>query len=428
MLLGEFIQQPTSRHNRRGDMKSSASLSTRNANRFQTLSRLLAGGSDIPLTSLLADLAASFGLTETGLRWPVNGPPQVSANFGTDKGCTFDSEAASRLAAARSSDETMTDPMGARFLIPLIFANRSNGLLWARPSDEAGWLEEDRTALVLAAQCLSKHAAVIDRIGTADQARIAQRMHDAAQVSGKIAHDFDNIFTGVVGFAEMATSIVDGSSPLRTYLKEILSAGSRGIQFTQQLHQLSRSGIARPLPAVIGPVLANEETRIRKTPGVRIQTGIASDLPAVAVDASNLQVIFAHLLDNAAEAMPAGGSIRIAAELIELAESEARDLLGNASAGPFVGMTISDEGPGVKEEHRKRLFVEPFFTTKVRHRGLGLSVIYRIVHAHRGGVRYEAPPGGGSIVHLFLPLAAARAATLPNGNSEINRIPRGLAS
>jgi signal transduction histidine kinase len=316
--------------------------------------------------------------------------------------------------------------MGERFLIPLVFANRSNGLFWARPSGDAGWLEEDRTALVLAAQCLARSAALLDRIGSADQSRIAQRMHDAALVSGKIAHDFDNIFTGVVGFAEMALPIVEPSSPVRQYLKEIMSAGGRGIQFTQQLHQLSRSGVARSLPALIGSVLATEESRIRKNSNVRIQSAIGGNLPAVAVDAGCLQMAIAHLLDNAVEASSAGGLLHVAAELIELAESEARDLLGNASAGPFVRVCISDEGSGVKEENRKRLFVEPFFTTKVRHRGLGLPVVYRILHAHRGGVRYEAF-GSGTMFQLFLPLAA-RTAVSPPAPPEINRTPRGQAS
>jgi signal transduction histidine kinase len=408
-------------------MKSSASISARNANRYQTLSRLLAGGADVPLPSLLAELAASFDLVETGLRWPVLGLPQVSATIGADKGCGVDAETGTRLAAARSSDEVLADPMGSRFLIPLVFTSRSNGMLWALPSGDASWQEEDRTALVLAAQCLAKHPAVLERIGAADQSRITQRMQDAALVSGKIAHDFDNIFTGVVGFAEMALPLVDPSLPVRQYLKEIMSAGNRGIQFTQQLHQLSRSGVARSLPALIGPILATEEARIRKNTTVRIQLAINNDLPAVALDATSLQVVFAHLLDNAVEASPPGGLLSVTSELIELAESEARDLLGNASAGPFVGICVSDEGSGVKEVHRKRLFVEPFFTTKVRHRGLGLPVVYRIVHAHRGGVRYQAS-GRGSIFQLFLPLAAARAAVSPTGTSEINRIQRGQAS
>src|SRR6266545_5847681 len=136
-------------------MKSSVSLSTRNANRYLTLSRLLAGGPGIHLESLLADLAASFGLCEAGLRWPVLGSPQVAVAVGTTDGCDWDDATAARLASAQSSQEVLADPMGTRFLIPLVFENRRNGVFWAAPSGVSALTEEDRLALVLAAQCLA---------------------------------------------------------------------------------------------------------------------------------------------------------------------------------------------------------------------------------------------------------------------------------
>jgi signal transduction histidine kinase len=399
-------------------MKSSASIAARNANRYQTLSRVLGAGTGTSLPSVLEDLALSFGLAEAGVRWPVSGPQQVLATVGTEKECGYDRETAAQLASAHSSDEVLVDPMGSRFLIPLVFESRSNGVFWARLSSQTNGLEEDRTALVLAAQCLARHSALLEMIGAADKIRIAQRMQDAAAAAGRIAHDFDNIFTGVVGFAEMAISVLEANATVRQYLNEIMSAGNRGIQFTQQLHQLSRSGVAKPMPTALGPVLASEEARVRKIPNVRIEVETASGLPAVAVDSSSLQILLAHLLDNAVDASPPGGLIRVSAQLIELSEGEAGDLLGNASAGPFVAVRIADEGPGVKGEYRKRLFVEPFFTTKVRRRGLGLPVVYRIVHAHRGGIRFESTAGRGSTVEIALPLAAARPSA-----TETNRIP-----
>ncbi len=399
-------------------MKSSASIAARNANRYQTLSRVLTGGTGTPLTAVLDDLAASFGLAEAGVRWPVRGPQQVLAMVGAENECGFGEETAAQLASAHSSEEVLADPMGSRFLIPLVFEGRSNGVLWARLSGQTNWLEEDRTALVLAAQCLARHPSLLEMVGGADSTRIAQRMQDAAAAAGRIAHDFDNIFTGVVGFAEMAVSMLEANSLVRQYLQEIMAAGNRGIQFTQQLHQLSRSGVAKPMPTAIGPILASEEARIRKNPNVRIQVETGSGLPPVAVDSGILQVLLAHLLDNGVDASPAGGLIRVSAQLIELSEGEAGDLLGNASAGPFVAVRIADEGAGVKDEHRKRLFVEPFFTTKVRRRGLGLPVVYRIVHAHLGGIRFESTPGRGSTVEVALPLAAARPCA-----TETNRIP-----
>jgi signal transduction histidine kinase len=238
-------------------------------------------------------------------------------------------------------------------------------------------------------------------------------LHDASTVAGRIAHDFDNIFTGVVGFAEMVQSMLEPGSLQHQYVSEIVSAANRGIAFTAQLHQMSRSGAARMSVTTVSSVLGREEARLRKNANldVKLQFASPNDLPPVAMDASALQQVLGNLLDNAVEASPPSGAVRVCAALIELSDEQAREYLGAASAGPFVELRIVDEGPGVRDDHRKKLFVEPFFTTKVRHRGLGLPVALRVLSAHRGGVRYEAQ-ARGSAFHVVLPLAAARAPEL----------------
>jgi signal transduction histidine kinase len=259
-----------------------------------------------------------------------------------------------------------------------------------------------------------RQPAFVDLIGASrERLRISQRLHDASMVAGKIAHDFDNIFTGVVGFAEMVHSMLEPGSLQHQYVSEIVAAANRGIAFTAQLHQMSRSGAARMSSTSVSGVLGREEARLRKNANldVKLQFASPNDLPPVAMDASALQQVLGNLLDNAVEASPPAGAVRVSASLIELSDEQAREFLGSASAGPFVELRIVDEGPGVREDHRKKLFVEPFFTTKVRHRGLGLPVALRVLTAHRGGVRYDAP-ARGSAFHVVLPLAAARAPEL----------------
>jgi signal transduction histidine kinase len=172
---------------------------------------------------------------------------------------------------------------------------------------------------------------------------------------------------------------------------------------------MSRCGSARPTPTAVSSVLGREEARLKKIANlnVKLQFASPSDLPPVAMDGGALQQVLGNILDNAVEASPAGGAIRVSAALIELSELEAREYLGAASAGPYVELRIADEGPGIRDDQRKRLFVEPFFTTKIRHRGLGLPVSLRVLIAHRGGVRIEVP-SRGSVFHVALPLAAAR--------------------
>ncbi len=103
---------------------------------------------------------------------------------------------------------------------------------------------------------------------------------------------------------------------------------------------------------------------------------------------------------------------------MELTDADARAHLGRVGVGAHLQITVSDNGPGIKPDVRRRLFVEPFFTTKVRHRGLGLAVAYRVLCSHRGGIQIEPvpAPGTGTQVRIVLPLAAARPPAVANGS------------
>lgn len=104
------------------------------------------------------------------------------------------------------------------------------------------------------------------------------------------------------------------------------------------------------------------------------------------------------------------GSFELPRRPTELSEAEAKTYLGKSVGGSHLLIAITDSGVGMKPEVRRRLLVEPFFTTKVRHRGLGLAIAYRILCAHRGGLQIDTvpPPGTGTQVRVVLPLAAAR--------------------
>jgi signal transduction histidine kinase len=195
--------------------------------------------------------------------------------------------------------------------------------------------------------------------------------------------------------------------------------GQRGITFTQQLHHLSRSNQVKPNPGAVPLAISKEETRLKPiTPlGVRFEKEFSANLPPVAVEAGPLQIVLGHLLENAVEACPQGGVVRVSARPVELTDADARGYLGRVGVGGYLQITVSDTGPGIKPEVRRRLFVEPFFTTKVRHRGLGLAIAYRVLCSHRGGIQLEPvpAPGTGTQVRVVLPLATARPPVLATG-------------
>src|SRR5262249_15253061 len=138
-----------------------------------------------------------------------------------------------------------------------------------------------------------------------DQARLRERLLDAGTISGRIAHAFDNILTGILGFAELTLSQTGANSPHHPFLEEVLKAAQQGVLLTQQLHFFSRCAVPTVGPATLAYAAAEEEARFRPLlpPGVEFRVDVPADLPSIAMDAQLLRQVIGHLLDNAREAM-----------------------------------------------------------------------------------------------------------------------------
>jgi signal transduction histidine kinase len=249
-----------------------------------------------------------------------------------------------------------------------------------------------------------------------DPAQLARRLSDAALVVGRAAHDFDNVLQGVIGFADLTLGLLPPGTPAHAYVTELLKVGQRGLTLTQQMHQFSRGGTSRPQPGRPGLVLEVEAGRLRGglPPGVSLVTDAPPDLPAVALDTEPLRQVVGHLLDNACEAASAGGPggqsppagvVTATARRITLDSVTAAEYLGAVAPGEHVLLTVTDTGPGIAPEVRRRLFVEPFYTTKPRHRGLGLAVVYRILHTHRAGLVLAPNAPKGTLARVALPVS-----------------------
>jgi signal transduction histidine kinase len=343
--------------------------------------------------ALLTDLCAAFGLRDAGFRWPADGPAVVVVETGPAPSPVF----------------------AAAVPVPGV----ADGRLWAD-----GPVGDDEF-LRLAAVALGHSPAVRKLLGpAADQARVAQRLDDAARVAGRVAHDMDNVFQGVTGFHALSLEVLSPASPAYQNIREAEAAARKGMRFCDQLHQLSRGGAARPIPAAVPAALEKEVARLGKAfPAVRFEVSKPADLPPVACEQAGLQLILGLILDNAAEATPKDGTVRVATRLVELAPADLPGFLGRPATGPHVEVRVSDAGPGLSDEAKQRMFVEPFYTTKFRHRGLGLSVVYRMIHAHRGGVQADGQPGQGTTVRVVFPLAAARVPAVEPGRSFGGTVP-----
>ena len=289
-------------------------------------------------------------------------------------------------------------------------------LLWLEDEGRREWSTKEQGTLTLAVLALARGAnqpAAHPWSRWLERSRRQQRLEEAAIVVGRLVHDFNNVLTGILGFTELTLSQLAPNSASYDYINGAFQAAQQGTQLITQLSLFSKRSKARSQPADLAPVVAEEEKRVRKAWGDAIvfEVRLPEALPALAMDPDSIQQVLGRLLDNAREAIAAKGTVTLSAREARLNHWDCLELFGNASPGPFVEITVSDTGAGFSEEARQRIFAQPFFSTKPRHRGLGLASVYGILHAHRGGIRLEHSSGPGTVAHVYVPPVNAEAAT-----------------
>jgi signal transduction histidine kinase len=240
-------------------------------------------------------------------------------------------------------------------------------------------------------------------------------LETASAVAGRLAHDFGNLLTGILGYTELSLLRLPADAPARRFLNEALRSGEA---VRHLLGRLSLFGGCSAVPdqaADPAVVLLEQAERCRPlwAPAVRLECRLPAGLPPVAVPPDLLRQLFHEVLDNAREAIAAAGVVTVEARHAELPAEACPELLGGAQPGPHLEVSVTDTGCGLSPRLRGRLFREPLLSTKPGHRGLGLAVVFGILRAHRGGFRLDDGDDGGTVVRLFLPLARETTAFHP---------------
>jgi signal transduction histidine kinase len=235
--------------------------------------------------------------------------------------------------------------------------------------------------------------------------RSQQRLEDAALAVRRVAHDYGNVLTGILGFAELALKQMSVNHPATGYLAEIVRSAQQAERLTNQLRLLSRRHWTLNQPARLAEVAASEAERIReKFPTICLAIDLVDGLPHLSLDSEPVRHVLGQLLDNAAEAVIKGGKVCLRARVVQFQERDCAELLGNARPGSFVEVAVEDSGCGLSAEVRERLFVEPFFTTKSQRRGYGLYIVFGVLQSHGGGFRIDSLlPSGGTVARAYLP-------------------------
>ncbi len=237
------------------------------------------------------------------------------------------------------------------------------------------------------------------------QLREAQKMESIGLLAGGIAHDFNNLMTSVLGNASLASEELPPDSGARRMIEAIAAAAERAAELTRQLLAYAGKGGFFRAPLDVSEVAARGAELVRAAAPaiIEFRLDLASNLPPVMADMSQIQQIVTNLALNAVEAIgdrPGTVTVRTAVKHLEEGAAAA---WGRIHDGDYVAVIVEDTGCGMDHATRRRIF-EPFFTTKFMGRGLGLAAVGGIVRSLGGAVVVRSEVGRGTAVEVLIPL------------------------
>ncbi|MBI3884999.1 MAG: PAS domain S-box protein [Opitutae bacterium] len=234
----------------------------------------------------------------------------------------------------------------------------------------------------------------------------AQKMEALGTLAGGVAHDFNNILTGILNYAELAKMSAPENTEVVNYIDEVTNAGRRARDLVAQILAFSRSELCAPQPMHLDPVVREALRLLRSTlpANVEIVQRMADDAPVVLADPSQMHQVVMNLCVNASQAIrDRTGRIEVGLAAFKADRKFVHQHPG-FPPGVALKLTVSDTGPGMDQRTLNRIF-EPFFTTKApgEGTGLGLPVVHGIVKNHRGVIEVFSQPGEGVTVQVYLP-------------------------
>nr|WP_314961950.1 PAS domain S-box protein [Bradyrhizobium cosmicum] len=243
-----------------------------------------------------------------------------------------------------------------------------------------------------------------DKIAAEERIRQAEKMEAVGQLTGGVAHDFNNILTVITGTIEILADAVAKAPELAAITKMIDEAAGRGAELTQHLLAFARKQPLQPREIDINSLIIDTAKLLRPTLGEQIQIeSVFEDESCVAiVDPNQLTTAILNLALNARDAMPGGGKLIVETGAAYLDEVYAS--VNDVRPGHYVLIAVSDTGTGIPANMLARVF-DPFFTSKGpgKGTGLGLSMVYGFIKQSAGHIKIYSEEGHGTTIKMYLP-------------------------
>ncbi len=261
----------------------------------------------------------------------------------------------------------------------------------------------------------------------------AQRLEALGRLTGGVAHDFNNLLTAILGTVHLLERHLGTAADekVRKYLAMARDAVQRGARLNSSLLAFARRQQLHTASIDANELVQGFAPLIQRALGEAVTLSLVLDaeLPPCRADASQLEAALLNLAINARDALPRGGTVTLTTRPAQL---DAALLDGNADARPgsYVAVSLRDDGSGMPPEVRERAF-EPFFTTKPQGKGtgLGLSQVFGFIRQLGGHVAIDSTPGEGTVVTLYLPVAAEPPAQQPAPPAPVPApVPEGIAA
>ncbi|MBC8088511.1 MAG: PAS domain-containing protein [Phycisphaerae bacterium] len=272
----------------------------------------------------------------------------------------------------------------------------------------------------------ARTAAEEERVLLETKVREVQKLESLGVLAGGIAHDFNNLLVGILGNASVSLLDMPVSSPAHAAVTAIERAARDAASLTRQLLAYAGKGRFLLEPLDLSVLVRQLRPVLQTALGARASliSELADHIPVVHADAEQLRQAIVNVVTNAAEAIgERAGTVKVMSTEESLNETRLqRCLSGNrAKPGLFACISVNDDGIGMDEATLARVF-DPFFSTRLAGRGLGLAATLGIVHGHSGALEVSSAPGRGTTMRMYFPAAYSekeRIASAPANNTGV---------